>query len=70
MFVSYGCIKASTLDRWLQINVKSGIKELELAMPLHMEEEYNFPLRGEEEKGGLHEPGGEGTQEGEGLPRG
>ena len=43
MFVSYGCIKASTLDRWLQITVKSRIKELELAMPLHMEEEYNFP---------------------------
>ena len=32
------------------------------------EEEDNSPLRGGE--GGLHKPGGEGTQEGEGLPRG
>lgn len=34
------------------------------------EEENNSPLRGKEEKVGLHEPKGEGTQEGEGLPRG
>ena len=34
------------------------------------EEEGGFPLKGEEEKRGLHESGGEGAQEGEGLPCG
>ena len=29
---SYGYIKASGLDRWLQITAKSGIKKLDLAM--------------------------------------
>ena len=29
-----------------------------------------LPLRGEEKKGSLHESGGEGAQEGEGLPCG
>ena len=33
-------------------------------------EERNFPLEGEEEKGGLHASGGRGVQEGVGLPRG
>ena len=40
---TYGYIKASVLDKWLQITVKSGIKELDLAMPLLMKEKYNFP---------------------------
>ena len=34
------------------------------------EEEGNPPLKGEEEKGGLHGPRGGGDQEGEGPPRG
>ncbi|XP_037425692.1 uncharacterized protein LOC119291072 isoform X2 [Triticum dicoccoides] len=35
-------IKASCLDRWLQITVKSGIKELNLAAPPSLEN-YSFP---------------------------
>ncbi|KAM3299901.1 hypothetical protein ACQJBY_041073 [Aegilops geniculata] len=36
-------IKAACLDGWLQVTVKAGIKELDLAMPLLMKEKYNFP---------------------------
>ena len=43
IFASYGSIKDSCLDRWFQITVKPGIKELELAMPLLIKEEYKFP---------------------------
>ena len=39
---TYGYIKASVLDKWLQITVKSGIKELDLSIPL-LKEEYSFP---------------------------
>ncbi|XBJ20163.1 hypothetical protein VPH35_011025 [Triticum aestivum] len=40
---SYGHIKASSLNRWLQITVKSGIKKLDLSIPLQIKKEYNFP---------------------------
>ncbi|XP_044327259.1 uncharacterized protein [Triticum aestivum] len=36
-------IKASSVDRWLQIIVKSGIKELDLWVPMFMKENYSFP---------------------------
>ena len=39
---AYRNIKASSLDRWLQITAKSGIKKLDLAMPLRVRGEYNF----------------------------
>ncbi|CAM0954035.1 unnamed protein product [Alopecurus aequalis] len=36
-------IKASCLDRWLRRTIKSGIKEVNLRMPIYMKKSYNFP---------------------------
>jgi hypothetical protein len=36
-------MKASYLDSWLQMNIKSGIKELDLEMPFDMKKNYSFP---------------------------
>ena len=58
-----GCSELSSEDETDPLVAEDGDEK---------EEEDNSPCEGggKEEKGGIHKPGGEGTQEGEGLPRG